>query len=259
MRGLIIAIVISGCIPDAASAPAALSLSTIKAVSLNIACGAGWTGPGDRAWQNTFLSGLNPDVIGMQEVEVGVARSGGGNTAAQSTATMPGTVKFAKCAAVNAMGALTPGATGAVGIALWVRAGLTVVDSWPVPLDYADQVSSGDGWPRCALVAIISGEGHDFVVAVTHLAVGDNAYVRERRRLEVQETAAYGPDLLLADMNALGGEIAADMPAPLHLCSNPEFPGCIDQAWSQGACTGRLVPTNNASDHPYAAVAEVML
>lgn len=260
MRVVALLLVLSGCAPDASSpAPAALSLATIKAVSLNIACGAGWTGPGDRAWQNTFLAGLGADVIGMQEVDVGVARSGGGNTAAQSTATMPGTIRFAKCASVNGQGVLTQGASGAVGVALWARAGLTVVDSWPVPLDYADQAGGGDGWPRCALIAVISDGVREFSVAVTHLTVGENAYVRERRRLEVQETAAYGVDILLADTNALGGEIAADMPPILHLCSNPDFPGCIDQAWSQGPCTGRLVPTHNASDHPYAAVADVMI
>lgn len=248
-----------GCTSDAASSAPASLLSTIRAASFNLANGAGYTSPAERARQNVFLASLSADVIGLQEVDVGVARSGGGNTAAQATATMPGTVVFAKCASVNAQGALTVGGTGSVGVALWVRAGLTVVDSWPVALDYADQVDGSDGWPRCALVAIVSGAGRDFVVAVVHLLTGANAYVRERRRLEVQEATAYGVDVLLGDMNALGDEVGADVPASLHLCSKPDSPGCYDQAWAAGTCTGRLVPTHNASDHPYAAIAEVTL
>lgn len=226
---------------------------------MNIACGAGYVTAADRAKQNSFLAGLAPDIVGMQEVDVGVARSGGGNTAIQSTATMPGAVVFAKCASVNAQGALTPGGPGAVGVALWVRAGLSIVDSWTVPLDYADPVDGGDGWPRGALLAIIGGTSGNFTVAVAHLVAGSTAYVRERRRLEIQEATAYGVDVFLVDANALGDEVGADVPPGLHLCSNPDFPGCIDQAWARGTCTGRLAPTHGASDHPYAAVADVQV
>jgi len=226
----------------------------IRAVTLNIANGAGMITAADRARQSAFLAALAPDVVGMQEVEVGVTHSGGGNTAVQSTATMGGSVVFAGCASVDAYGRLGSG-TGQAGVALWVRTGLTIVDSWMVPVDWELSANGGDGWPRCTLVAHVVGEGHDFTVAVSHLMVGSNADIRRR---ELQESIAGGVDILLMDANALGDEIARDMAtSPMSLCSGPLFPGCVDQAWTRDACSGRLVPTHGASDHPYAALAEV--
>lgn len=248
----------------------------VRFLSMNIASGAGaqWLTPAMRAQQAAFIAAQNPDIVGMQEVDVGVARSGGGNTAAAAVGSLAqyGTILTVACAHVDGNGNLSATGNGQVGVGAWVSSAFRVVDYWIVELDFTDKSAGGDGWPRCSmLVSVQTPLGHPFVFAVSHLETGDRyqQHVTDDRKLEVEETVSDGPDVFLGDMNALGQEIKADLPPQYRLCDpQPDAPpdyvsaqyGCLDQVWSMQPCTGDLIPTHEAvTDHPYTALGVVNL
>lgn len=253
-------------------------------VSLNVANGfvdvsgnGPFRSPEARAAQAAFLRSQNADVIGLQEVDAGLVRSGGDNTARQifndmegastgegTTLTLrTGTTLYAQACNVDpSTGAPAPGLTSAsVGVALWVRQGLTVVENWEVPLSYGE-----NDWPRVALFAHVVGEGHDFTVGVTHLSTKSV----DIRVQEAKEATAFIPDVLLGDFNDLPDHEGTDADHATSLYNNPTYrtlrealaplklstsDGCIDQVWHQPGMkvSGENVPTLGVSDHPYAA------
>jgi endonuclease/exonuclease/phosphatase family metal-dependent hydrolase len=225
--------VLGGC--SAATPP-------LRVLSLNIANGfvdATGTAPfrdaGARERQRLFIEAQTPDVVGLQEVDVGCARSGGIDTAA---AVLPsgGTLIFTETG--------NDGVGGRWGNALWLRQGLVVSESWQVPLSYPDVGGRAD-WPRAAqFAAIVAEDGRKLMLATTHLTTMD-----PNRARQLLEAVALVPDVFFGDMNALGPEIAPYVPE-LRLVTSP---GSIDQVWIRGKGEGWLVPTLGASDHPYAA------
>jgi endonuclease/exonuclease/phosphatase family metal-dependent hydrolase len=251
MRFLVLVLIF--CLGCSVSSPSVVATAPLSFMTLNVANGyadragvAPFRSEASRAAQAAFIQRHGADVVGIQEVDVNVARSGGGNTAEQIFQGMGGTVLYGKAADVDPInGLLAPAPTGStVGVALWVRSGLAVTESWTVPLDYGD-----NDWPRSTLFAHVVGEGHDFIVAVTHLSTQSDAI----RTLQSRVSVAFEPDVLLGDFNALADSLAPGL-APLQLATASS---CIDQIWHRPGLDvqGGLVPTLGVSDHPYAALA----
>lgn len=231
--------VLIGC--TTSKPPVALTVLTF-----NSATGAGWVAESDRDKQRAFLAAQGADVIGLQEVEVGCAHTGGVNTA---TEILPpgGTWVF---------GRATYHAGCETGVGLWLRPGFLLLDSWTVDLGYP-----GDVHPRVALYVRFRMNPQDpydpvYVAAVTHLST-----LPATRTWQIPEMVALPPDILLGDMNAQAEELAPTM-APIGLSLATAF-GCIDQVWTrfpfESSVTRGMVPTMGASDHPYAARAVVWL
>lgn len=235
----------------------------ISFFSLNIANGAGpaWRTADARAAQAGMIArqgidGGPPDVVALEEVDVGLARSGGIDTARAALGALAdrGTYIFGKTCDVTASGGLIYGAVpggGILGNALWVSERFRVLESWVVNLDYGVTF-----WPRAAILARVSDGTSEFTIAATHLATGSDRESNEIRAREIEEVLGFPVDVFLGDMNAMPEEVSARV-GELTLASHstPGTGGSIDQIWWNGfSGTGGLVPTFSiASDHSYGA------
>ncbi len=224
----------------------------ISFLSLNIACGfsADFRTAAMRAQQAAFIAAQLPDVVALQEVDMGLPRSGGGDTGAQSlgSLTSRGALLYGRGSYVDVNGSPSLAATSySVGNSLWVSSDFQVLEHWNLDLNYLDP------WPRCAIIAHIRGRGQDLVVAATHLTSGGDGVAVAKRREQMGQILAFGVDVVLGDMNAFGAELEdvsdIDLVTP---------GGCVDQVWCSRPSAGVLVPTLGVSDHPYAAFAQMI-
>lgn len=201
----------------------------ITLVTLNIANGAGRTSLEHRARQAAFLRGLHPDVVALQEVDWGVPRSGGADTAELALGTLVAAGEIIRGPTMALDG-------GSYGNALWVRDGLAG-DRGVLAL-----ASDGTEEPRGAIWARV---GSHLLVA-THLSAY-GPHPRDLRRQQLEQLAGLRADVVMGDLNARAEEVAP------HLAPLASPGGAVDQIWTrEGKST--LVPTEGASDHPFAAL-----
>ena len=210
--------------------------STISALSLNLACGAGdaWNTSRVRKVQRQFIANVGADFVGMQEVDVGVPRSGMLDVAAV-VAPRNGTL---------VRGVAQPLEGGTYGNALWVSPRHTVLSSQTIVMDDHDREE-----PRSLLLAEVRlDSGRVIVVGVTHLSTYGRGPVALRRE-QLAVIAGYDIDILMGDFNAYDAEVSSQIPQSLVT------PDAIDQVRAMMPGTGSLIPTNGASDHEFAAFA----
>lgn len=197
--------------------------------------------PAARSLQTALVTAQNPDVVGFQEVDVGCARSGGGNTAAQVLGPLlgAGTLIFGE-------EQVLPGNCH-VGNALWISNTLAVGENWVQQLDYGN----ADPIPRVAIRAhVVAAGGRKLEIATTHLSTDSDA----TRQMQLEEIVGVPPDVLLGDINMLG-----DTTATKAALGDVLFPavraGSIDQIWWDLRGTGTLIEAYavGASDHHWAA------
>lgn len=136
---------------------------------------------------------LGADVLGLQEVDVGMPRSGGRDLA-----------QVVACATGLAVvfGAATTFGDGEYGNALLVRGAITAVEVVPLPSPRRHE-------PRSVLVASVDlAGGPSLSVAVTHLS-----YDREEAALQLPLAidalaGRAGPRILLGDLNLETAQVA---------------------------------------------------
>lgn len=224
---------LTGC-----SGPPALTV-----VSLNLAGGfdPSFTTAESRARQAALLSRLGADVAALSEFVDG-----------DETSLPPGGSLFR-----------------AGEVALWARAGLVIADPEEVPLDRGVWVAGefvSDAWPRSAVVARVA----DLLVASVHLtatARNDAGQMRDPapvRALEMAEVAAFRPDVIAGDWNAVDvdqegapAELSEIRRALAPLGYRAATTGAPDAVWCRVECSGVVTPSLGASDHPGAAMAAV--
>lgn len=242
----------------------------LRVMSLNLAGGfehGQYRAPEARAAQRAFIAAQNPDVVLAQEFTGYDAGSFNDD----------GTILRAYTEALtDDQGDAVP-----AGVAIWVRPGLRVLESWEVQLDYGDGLSGHDPHPRTSLMAKIQApSGEVLIVADVHLSVGSDAYMTDIRRTQLLETLAFDPDIVGGDFNVSADkmvdrdpdgttrawmQVAADAigVSPLRSITGV---GSADQIWAhsgRGAGNGGrpIVPTGGVaglvSDHPGAALAKV--
>lgn len=223
----------------------------IRVATFNIRHGRAERGGVDLTGLAAAVRGLDAEVLGLQEIDVGVGRSGGVDEAALGA-------EAAGATAHHFAPALRTGG-GWYGVAIAVRGELTDVEGRRL---------TGAGEPRVVTIGRVRLAAHEgpsapvaCTVAVTHLQAPGSGGTREARRqleevLDAIETRP-GPHLLLGDLN-LGppavepvlsdrGYVAAEHPAT-YPARRPSRRidwiavrgGRVEHAW---------VPDVRASDH----------
>ena len=164
----------------------------IRVVSFNILHGQRADGSGkvDLPLLQRSAASLEPDLLALQEVDVGVPRSGRADQArAVGEATGLHAV-FGKAARV--------GGIGKYGNALLARTGITDVDVVALPKTHRNHE------PRAAIVATVDG----ITVCATHLSI-HRPEVHDQLAAAVGPlTSRPGPRMLVGDLNLLPDEVA---------------------------------------------------
>jgi endonuclease/exonuclease/phosphatase family metal-dependent hydrolase len=165
----------------------------LRVVSFNILHGLRADGSGvvDLPSLCRSVAALEPDVLALQEVDVGVPRSGRKDQAAEVGRAAGLTVVFGKAARV--------GGIGKYGNALLARGAITDVEV--VALPKAERSHE----PRGAILATAEG----LCVCVTHLSI-HRPEVHDQLRAVVDRlvAAGSGPRLLVGDLNLGPEEVA---------------------------------------------------
>ena len=225
----------------------------LRVLSYNIHHGEGTDGRLDLARIAAVVRAAHPDLVALQEVDVGTGRSGGVDQAGE-LGRLTGMQAF--------FGKAMPHDGGSYGEAILSR--LAVLESWSVPLPASDGHE-----PRAAIAVRVRPDpgGPVLVFAGTHLDhTGDPAdrIAQARVLLRVFAREETGPVLLAGDLNALPG--ADPMPA---LCAAfadagrelalPTYPSAapvrrIDYVLARPPAAWRVVsvevtPEEVASDH----------
>lgn len=188
----------------------------MRIATFNIQHGRGSDGDVDLDRLAAATALLDADILGLQEVDVGVARSHGADLAA--IAAGPMAVVFGPAMALR---------HGWYGNALAVRGDIGEVDLLPLPSEEGDE-------PRAAIIARASpADGPDLTVAVTHLSVRTHV-----ARLQLEAVLALllerrPPLVLLGDLNltprlvtpavAAAGLTLADAAAPTFPAAKPRL------------------------------------
>jgi len=168
----------------------------VRIMTFNIQHGRRSDGRIDTELLATYVAGCRPDVVGLQEVDVGVARSGGVDQAA--------TVARAGGFRMVFGPACRQGIRGRYGNALLARGEITDVETMPLP-------RRGRNERRAGLLATVLVDGHRLSVAVTHLSV-DAAEVPGQLAAVVEALAARPlPRVLIGDLNLQAVAVAAGL------------------------------------------------
>jgi endonuclease/exonuclease/phosphatase family metal-dependent hydrolase len=210
------------------------------------------------------LGRLEPDVVGLQEVDRGTQRAGGADQAAELARRLG--LRY------HAFGAATPWPGGGeYGVALLSRLPIAGVRTWPLWVPSDPDVDEGLREPRTLLSATVELPGGAARVFVTHLGLGARQRAAQARELAAaaDQAAVHGPVAILGDLNAPpdAGELAPlfatwrDAHGDLPRRKRGTFPAGADLA--HGAITdyvllprqarvsdARVVPdVEGASDH----------
>lgn len=210
-------------------------------MSLNMATGAGpaWRTTTVRHRQARFISDNAADFIGLQEVAVNLHPHSPDTDSAAQILPSTGTLIHGVAQHVEPV--------GTYGNALWVAPAHQVVNWETVIFDDA-----GYEEPRSLLlVTVLLADGRTIVVGVTHLSV----YGPRPASLRAKQLAGINArhiDVLLGDFNALEAEVGPRLQTLINRTGD-----IIDVVRSTTAypAKGRLIPTDGASDHAFAAFA----
>ena len=164
----------------------------LRVVSFNILHGQRADGSGvvDLPLLCRSAAALEPDVLALQEVDVGVPRSGRKDQAAAVGQATGLSVVFGKAARV--------GGIGKYGNALLARDPITDVEV--VPLTKAHRNNE----PRAAIVATVGG----LRVCATHLSIHRPEVHDQLRQVVDRLVGRPGPHVLVGDLNLLPEEVA---------------------------------------------------
>ena len=164
----------------------------LRVVSFNILHGQRADGSGtvDLARLGRSAAALEPDVLALQEVDVGVPRSGRADQAAAVAKATGTTHVFGKAARV--------GGIGKYGNALLSRDPVTDVEVVPLAKTHRNNE------PRAAILASTAG----VTVCATHLSIHRPEVHDQLRAVVALLTARRGPHLLVGDLNLLPEEVA---------------------------------------------------
>jgi endonuclease/exonuclease/phosphatase family metal-dependent hydrolase len=177
---------------------------TLKVATWNIFGGRTWDGARvDLDLGAATLRRLDADVVAVQEVDRGQARSHGADQARLLGEALGMTWRYAPALLgtpgspdgwrAPAPGDADPGGT-AYGVALLSRLPLDPVQTVLLP-------RSGRDEPRVALVAGLAGGGRRLTVAGTHLSCVPGPNLTQLRALQLHLDGLGGPRLLMGDLN----------------------------------------------------------
>lgn len=168
----------------------------MRIMTFNVQHGRRPDGRVDTELLAAYVADCRPDVVGLQEVDVSVARSGGADQAAAVARAGGFRVAFGP--------ACRQGRRGRYGNALLVRGEITDIETVPLP-------RRGRNERRAVLLATVLVDGHRLSVAVTHLSV-DAAEIPGQLVAAVEALAARPlPRVLLGDLNLHPAAVAAGL------------------------------------------------
>ena len=215
---------------------------SLRIATFNIQHGRGPDGVADAGRLANALVLLDADVLGLQEVDVGVAASQGLDQVRLAADATGLAAAFGPVARV--------GWRGRYGNALLARGAIDDVEELGLP-------ASARRDRRAALLARVVAAGRTLSVATTHLSV---RYEDARPQLEAVLTALAArpaPRLLLADCNMAPAAVTplAEQAGMTVAIGSPTFPAAaprvqIDHVAAAGlAFESVSVPTSAVSDH----------
>ena len=218
----------------------------LRVVSFNIQHGLRGDATGvDIALTGSVAAELKPDVLALQEVDVGVPRSGTIDEAAEVAAACGLDHVFAPATHV--------GGVGRYGNALCARGSLDGVEVRRLPRRRFRSE------PRSVGIARVRVDGTDVTVAATHLSIHREEVLDQLRACVAWLTARPGPWVLVGDLNLLPDEVAPAIEGSgLELADTgvPTFPAAaprirIDHVAVGGGLTIAAVDVveTAASDH----------
>jgi endonuclease/exonuclease/phosphatase family metal-dependent hydrolase len=213
-------------------------------MSFNIQHGRRPDGRVDTAALARYVAGCRPDVLALQEVDVGVARSGRVDQAVEVARAAGMIVAFGP--------ACRQGRGGRYGNALLVRGALSDVANLALP-------RRGRNERRAVLAATAEVDGWRVSVAATHLSV-DPGEVRDQLRAALDAVAGRpAPRVLIGDLNLVPADVTAALDGRglvLADTAAPTFPAHaprarIDHVAVEGALIDRVEVLDRAqvSDH----------
>lgn len=166
-----------------------------RAVSFNIHHGEGRDGRVDLERTARLIRSLGPDLVALQELDVGLARSGHADQPAELAAHLGIEIAF---------GAATQIDGGAYGIGIGARGGLRWTAE-PLP-------RRADEEPRVA----IKVQWRGISVVTSHLSRDPAARALQTRRLVTLAKETQGPVLVIGDLNQPRRDLAPFRDAGLH-------------------------------------------
>jgi endonuclease/exonuclease/phosphatase family metal-dependent hydrolase len=144
------------------------------------------------------LADLEPDVVGLQEVDQGTVRAKGVDQAAA--------LADALGLGYAAFGAATAWSGGGrYGVGVLSRYPLESVGTWPLHVPVAESVAESLREPRALLGATVRlPKGGALRVLVTHFGLGPEQRLIQGRELAAAafQASAFGPVVVLGDLNA---------------------------------------------------------
>jgi len=190
----------------------------MRIVSFNIQHGRGPLGGVDTAGLARYCAGVGADVLGLQEVDVGVRRSGGVDQGAAVALATGLTPAFGRACRV--------GFRGSYGNALLVRGAVQDVEVLILP-----RVARHER--RAAVVARAEVGEQELSVAVAHLSVDPVESARQLQAVVVALGDRPLPRVLLGDFNLVATDVAEILDAA-GLCladpAAPTFPASAPRA-----------------------------
>lgn len=181
-------------------------------VSFNILHGQRGDGSGtvDLDLLARSVKGLRPDVLALQEVDVGVPRSGRADEAGVVAEALGLDVVFGKAARV--------GGIGKYGNALLARGAISDVEVIALPK------TARRHEPRSAILATVEVEGVHLSVCATHLSI-HRPEVHDQLDTAVEALVRRpGPALLVGDLNLSPEEVAPVVQRAALVLADPTLP-----------------------------------